>query len=72
MDRQPPKGKKYHVRITGAERKGLLDITKKGNHPARQIIRANILLQLDESDTARAIQEQEGIAKRCRLLWYTG
>jgi hypothetical protein len=35
--------KKYHVRLTEAEKKRLLEITKKGNHPARQIIRANIL-----------------------------
>jgi hypothetical protein len=59
------KGKKYHVRLTEAEKKGLMEITKKGNHPARQIIRANILLQLDESDTTATIPEQEAIAKHC-------
>jgi hypothetical protein len=59
------KGKKYHVRLTEAEKKRLLEITKKGNHPARQIIRANILLQLDERDRAAIIPEQETIAKHC-------
>jgi transposase len=53
------------VRLTETERKRLLEITKKGNHPARQIVRANILLQLDESDPARSIAEQEAIAERC-------
>jgi transposase len=59
------KRKKYHVRLTEAEKKRLLETTKKGNHPARQIIRANILLQLDESDTAKTIAEQEEIAAQC-------
>jgi hypothetical protein len=59
------RGKKYHVRLTETEKKRLLGITKKGNHPARQIIRANILLQLDESDTTTTIPEQEVIAKHC-------
>jgi hypothetical protein len=59
------KQKKYHVRLTEAEKKRLLDITKKGNHPARQIIRANILLQLDESGTDKTIGKQEYTAKQC-------
>jgi transposase len=59
------KGKKYHVRLTEAEKKRLLEITKKGTHPARQIIRANILLHLDENGTAKIIAEQEAIARQC-------
>jgi hypothetical protein len=31
--------KKYHVRLMETERKWFLEITKKGNHPTRQIIR---------------------------------
>jgi hypothetical protein len=57
------KGKKYHVKLTEAEKKRLLEITKKGKHPVRQIIRANILLHLDEGDPARSIAEQEGIER---------
>jgi transposase len=57
--------KKYHVRLTETEKKRLLETTKKGNHPARQIIRANILLQLDESDPAKTIREQGEIATQC-------
>jgi transposase len=59
------KGKKYHVRLTEAEKKRLLEITKKGKHPVRQIIRANILLHREEGGTARTIPEQEEIAKQC-------
>jgi hypothetical protein len=59
------KQKKYHVRLTEAEKKRLLETTKKGNHPARRIIRANILLQLDESGPAKTILEQGETAKRC-------
>ena len=44
------KHKKYHVKLTEVEKKRLLEITKKRNQPARQIIRADILLPLDESD----------------------
>jgi hypothetical protein len=59
------RGKNYHVRLTETEKKRLWDITKKGNHPARQIIRADILLHLDESNTTTTIPEQEVIAKHC-------
>jgi hypothetical protein len=59
------KGKKYHVRLTEAEKKRLLEITKKGKHPARRIIRANILLHLDEGGASRIIAEQKEIAKQC-------
>jgi hypothetical protein len=52
-------GKKYHVRLTEAEKKRLLEITKKGKHPARRIIRANILLHLDEDGASRTIAEQK-------------
>jgi hypothetical protein len=59
------KRKKYHVRLTEAEKKRLVEITKKGSHPTRQIIRANILLQLDESDPAKTILKQEETAAQC-------
>jgi hypothetical protein len=52
------KGKKCHVRLTETERKRLWEITKKGSRPARQIIRANILLRLDESGTEKPPAEQ--------------
>ena len=48
-----------------SERKRLLEIAKKGNHPARQIIRANVLLHLDENSTDKSLAEQEAIAKQC-------
>jgi hypothetical protein len=51
------KRKNYHVRLTEAEKKRLSEITKQGNPPARQIIRMNILLHLDERDRAKVILE---------------
>jgi hypothetical protein len=59
------KGKKYHVRLTETERQRLLVITKKGSHPARQIVRANILLRLDENGQDKPPAEQEAIATQC-------
>jgi hypothetical protein len=38
------KGKTYRVHLTEDERRRLEDIVTKGVHPARQIIRARILL----------------------------
>jgi hypothetical protein len=58
-------GKKYHVKLTEAQRKRLLVITKKGIQPVRQIIRANILLHLEESGKDTRIAEQTEIARRC-------
>jgi hypothetical protein len=59
------KGTKYHVKLTETERKRPLVITKKGSPPARQIIRANILLHLEESGKDTRIAEQTEIARRC-------
>jgi transposase len=41
--------KKYHVRLTQAERKQLLELTRKGKSSALKQTRARILLQADES-----------------------
>jgi hypothetical protein len=64
------KGKKYPVILTGEEKKRLLEIIKKGNHPARQIVRANILLHLNEETNKQGhpkpVPLQEEIARRCR------
>jgi hypothetical protein len=59
------KGKNYHVRLTEAEKNRLLDITKKGSRPTRQIIRVNILLQLDQSGKTTTLPEQETTAEHC-------
>jgi hypothetical protein len=59
------KRNKYHVKLTAAERERLLEITKKGSHPARQIIRANVLLRMDENGADKAIAGQEAIAAQC-------
>lgn len=43
------KPKKYAVQLKTDERKFLEEMTKRGNHPAAIIKRANILLNLDEN-----------------------
>ena len=55
------KPKKYTVRLTSEERKHLEEMTKRGNHPAAIIKRANILLNLDES--CGFVRKQSEIAK---------
>jgi transposase len=52
---------KYHVNLTKEEKEELKGITTKGEHPARQITRARILLNLDGGEL-----EQAEIAKRCQ------
>lgn len=54
--------KKWKVRLTGNERKKLLDISNKGKHSAKIIKRANILLALDETQGKVATQGE--IAER--------
>jgi hypothetical protein len=58
------KGKKYHARLTETERKRLRETTRKGSRPARQIIRANILLCLDENGTERPLAGQKATARQ--------
>jgi transposase len=62
------RGKQYKVELTEGERVWLSGITKKGNHPARQITRANILLFLDHKPEGKkeSILTDPEIAKRCR------
>ncbi|GHT52123.1 hypothetical protein FACS1894106_0160 [Spirochaetia bacterium] len=61
--------KKYMVRLTELEKKRLAAITKKRDRPARQIIRAKILLLLNEEPDRRGkpkpVPEQREIADRC-------
>jgi hypothetical protein len=64
------RGKIYRVHLPEEEQQRLEDIVSKGVHPARQIIRARILLLLHEG-AGRAgkpvkAPEQSGIAKQCR------
>jgi transposase len=62
------RGKQYKVQLTQAERVLLSAITKKGNHPARQITRATILLLLDRKPEGKkeTILTDTEIAERCR------
>jgi transposase len=62
------RGKQYKVLLTQAERESLLAITKKGNYPARQIIRANILLSLNQKPEGGkgAVRTDTEIAETCQ------
>lgn len=44
--------KKYHVRLTAAERDVLFDMLNRGRHPARKLMRARILLKTDVGEAA--------------------
>lgn len=44
--------KKYHVRLTAAEREALSDMLNRGRHPARKLMRARILLKADVGEAA--------------------
>jgi transposase len=63
------KGKTYRVRLTEEERRRLEGTVNKGVHPARQIIRARIVLLLNEGDGQAGkpaqVPEQREIAERC-------
>jgi transposase len=64
------RGKTYRVHLTEGEQQRLEGLISKGVHPARQLIRAHILLLLNEG-TGQArkpvrIPDQSDIAKQCR------
>jgi transposase len=61
--------KKYVIRLTDDERKALRRTVKSGNHAARSIARANILLNLDESLGEK--REQAEVAKICGVSTVT-
>lgn len=47
----------YHVDLTNDERSRLLDLIKSGEHSARKLNRARILLSADEGKTDREISD---------------
>jgi hypothetical protein len=59
--------KQYKVLLTQAERDWVSAIPKKGNHPARQITRAHILLLLDQKPEGKkgTVLTDAAIAERC-------
>jgi len=54
--------KKYHVKLTGAEKEGLLQLIRKGHTQARVITRARVLLLADEGKTDKAIYQSLQLA----------
>ena len=59
------KPKKYRVRLTEQERKALERIVKAGKHSAQKIVRANLLLHLDEN--YGPVGSQDRIAEKCNV-----
>jgi len=55
--------KKYHVRLTDEERRGLEKVVRTGKHAAQKIARARVLLCLDE--THGEVGSQAEIAEKC-------
>jgi transposase len=55
--------KKYIVRLAEAEREYLRSVTRKGNHRARAIIRARILLLASHDKTDQDIAEKLDVSK---------
>ena len=51
--------KKYVVRLSDEERERLNGLIKKGKHPARQLLKARILLKADASDAGEAWSDSQ-------------
>jgi hypothetical protein len=51
--------KKYVVRLTDEERERLNGLISKGKHPARQLLKARILLKADASDAGEAWSDSQ-------------
>lgn len=58
------KNQKHIVKLSSRQRAQLQDITKKGKHDARVIIRARILLTYSKKLSAIAVAEQVGTSDR--------
>ena len=51
--------KRYVVRLSDEERERLNGLIKKGNHPARKLLKARILLKADTSEAGEAWNDSE-------------
>lgn len=59
-----PRTKSRPVRLNPEDRQRLTAITRTGSHPAQQVRRARILLELDENDPDRPVPTQQTVAER--------
>ena len=59
------KTKKYRVRLGEEERKALEKTVKTGKHAAQKIVRANLLLHLDENHGP--VGNQARVAEKCNV-----
>lgn len=63
------RSKSHPVALSPPEREQLTRLVRTGSHPAQQVRRARILLELDENDPGRdgPVPTQEVIAQRARV-----
>ena len=59
MTAKQPAGKKYVVNLSGEERERLNALIQKGRGPARQVLKARILLKADASETGEAWSDSQ-------------
>jgi transposase len=59
------RGKKYRIRLQEEERERLREVIRGSDEPAYRIVRANILLELDEGVRENAVPDRAEIARRC-------
>src|SRR3954453_18579106 len=65
-----PRPKGFTVGLTGADRQVLSKVTAVGTHPARMIMRARVLLELDEN--AGPVADRAVIAHQVGVAENTG
>lgn len=60
------RSKSYPVALSAADRQLLVSLVRTGSHPAQEVRRARILLELDEKDPGREglVPTQEVVAQR--------
>jgi len=63
------RSKSRPVALSPVDREMLVKLVRTGSHPAQQVRRARILLELDENDPGRdgPVPTQEVIAERARV-----
>ena len=70
--------KKYVVKLSDEEREQLTSAINKGRHPARQLLRARILLKADASDAGEGWSDSQiaaaalPICSCCSRRWKDG
>jgi hypothetical protein len=59
------RGRRYHIRLNEGEREKLGEVIRGSGEKGR-IVRAHVLLELDEGSNGEKLPDREEIARRCR------